>query len=270
MSHAAESTEIHPTAVVHRTARLGAGVKVGPYTIIHEETELGDGTRVGSSCSVGPFTRLGAENEVHHHASVGGDPQDRLHKGEKTWLVAGDRNQFREFTTINRGTMKSDGYTRIGSGNLFMACSHVAHDCIIGDRVVMANNALIAGHVVIEDGAILNGAAGVQQFTTIGRMAYIGGLTRIVHDVPPFMIVEGNPAKVWKVNIVGLQRNGFSEDQVTALREAHRLIFRSRRPRSEILDELEGAPGVTPEVGELVAFLRRTDRGANGRAREGT
>ena len=137
-----------------------------------------------------------------------------------------------------------------------MACSHVAHDCVLGDHIILANNVLLAGHVIVEDGAILNGAAAVQQFTTIGRLAYVGGLTRIVQDVPPFMVVEGNPAKVWKANIVGLQRNGYSEDQIAALRDAHRVIFRSKQPRAEILGRDRRRTGpMTPEVGELVAFL---------------
>lgn len=260
---------VHPTAVVHRGTVLGAGVTIGPYTVVHEGCEIGAGTRIGSNCTIGPWTRMGARNVVSSHAAVGGDPQDRLYKGEKTWLVMGDQNEVREFATINRGTMKGDGTTRIGNRNLLMACSHVAHDCILGDQIVLANNVLLAGHVVIEDCAILNGAAAVQQFTTIGRLAYVGGLTRIVQDVPPFMVVEGNPAKVWKANIVGLQRNGYSEEQIAALREAHRIIFRSKHPRAKTLASFEQDGNMTPEVGELIAFLNRVERGTFGRARNG-
>jgi UDP-N-acetylglucosamine acyltransferase len=264
-----DATEVHPTAVIHPTAVLDAGVKIGPYTVVNEGTEIGAGTTIGASCTIGPWTRIGARNAIHSHAAVGGDPQDRLYKGEKTWLVVGDENEIREFATLNRGTHKGDGYTRVGNKNLLMACSHVAHDCILGDRIILANNVLLAGHVVVEDGAILNGAAAVQQFTTIGRLAYVGGLTRIVQDVPPFMVVEGNPAKVWKANIVGLQRNGYSEDQIAALREAHRIIFRSKSPRAHVLAEISGNGPLTPEVGELVAFLNRMERGMFGRARNG-
>src|SRR5262245_43282040 len=263
------ATEIHPTAVVHPTAALDAGVRVGPYTVVHEGVEIGAGTTVGSNCTIGPHTRIGTKNLIHSHAAVGGDPQDRLYRGEKTWLVVGDQNEIREFATINRGTLKGDGYTRIGHKNLLMACSHVAHDCVLGDHIVLANNVLLAGHVVVEDGAILNGAAAVQQFTTIGRLSYVGGLTRIVQDVPPFMVVEGNPAKVWKANIVGLQRNGYSDDQIAALREAHRIICRSKSPRAHVLAEISGNGPMTPEVGELVAFLNRMERGMFGRARNG-
>jgi UDP-N-acetylglucosamine acyltransferase len=263
------STEVHATAVVHPSAVLGSGVRIGPYAVIHEDVEIGAGTSVGAGSIIGPHTRLGENNVVHAHAAVGGDPQDRLFRGETTWLAVGDGNEIREFATINRGTSKGDRFTRVGHGNLLMACSHVAHDCVLGDRIVLANNVLLAGHVVVEDGAILNGAAAVQQFTTVGRLAYVGGLTRIVQDVPPFMVVEGNPAKVWKTNVVGLQRNGYSEEQIAALREAHRIIFRSRKPRAEVLSEFEKNGATTPEVAELLDFLKRAELGTFGRARNG-
>jgi UDP-N-acetylglucosamine acyltransferase len=259
---------IHATAVVHPSAELDQGVEVGPYAVIEANTTIGAGTRVGPGAVIGPNTRMGAENVVYQHASVGADPQDLTYRGEETFLVVGDRNRIREFVTVNRGTHKGDGFTRVGNGNLLMACCHVAHDCLLGDHVVMANNALLAGHVTVEDRAIINGAAAVQQFTTIGRLSYVGGLTRIVHDVPPFMIVEGNPSKVRKVNTVGLRRNGYTEEQISALREAHRRIYRSRRPRAQILDELEASAELTPEVAELSRFLRRVERGSRGRSRE--
>jgi len=261
-------TVIHPTAVIHPSAELGVGVSIGPYAVIHENTTIGDYSRVGSGAQVGPNTALGERNEIHAHASVGSDPQDLSYRGEETFLVMGDANRVREYVTLNRGTRKGDAYTRIGHHSLFMACCHVAHDCRIGSFVVMANNVLLAGHVTVGDHAILNGAAGVQQFTTIGRLSYVGGRTRIVHDVPPFMVVEGNPSKVRKVNTVGLHRKGYLPHQIDALREAHRRIFRSRRPRSMILDELEAEPQITPEVRELCLFLRRVERGHRGRSRE--
>lgn len=264
----AKPSMIHPTAMVHPTADLGPGVEIGPYAVVHERCVVGAGTHLGAYAVIGPNVRMGRENRIWHHASVGSDPQDLSYAGEDTTLVMGDANGVREFVTLNRGTRKGDGITRIGSHCLFMACCHVAHDCVIGDHVVMANNVLLAGHVVVEDRAIINGAAGVQQFSTIGRLSYVGGLTRIVHDVPPFMVVEGNPSKVRKVNTVGLERNDFSEPQIEALREAFRRVFRSRRPRSEILSEVESDPGLTPEVAELCRFLRRMEQGRMGRSRE--
>jgi UDP-N-acetylglucosamine acyltransferase len=269
MSDQSTITEVHPTAVVHPTSVLDLGVKVGPYSVVHEGCEIGAGTTLGAGSIIGPYARIGARNAIFAHAAVGGDPQDRLYRGERTWLIVGDENEIREFATLNRGTMKGDGTTRVGHRNLLMACSHVAHDCILGDQVVLANNVLLAGHVVVEDHAILNGAAAVQQFTTIGRLAYVGGLTRVVQDVPPFMVVEGNPAKVWKANVVGLRRNGFSEDQIGTLKEAHRQIFRSKKPRAETLEEIESAGPLPPEVAELVRFLKRAESGTYGRARNG-
>ncbi|NRA95911.1 MAG: acyl-ACP--UDP-N-acetylglucosamine O-acyltransferase [Planctomycetes bacterium] len=253
---------------MHPTVELGAEVRIDAYAVVGENTVLGDRCRIDSFAVVGPNTWLGNDNRVYHHAAVGSDPQDLSYGDEETYLVMGDGNRVREFVTINRGTIKGDKYTRIGSGNLFMACCHVAHDCLIGDHVVLANNVLLAGHVTVEGGAIVNGAAGVQQFSTIGRLSYVGGLTRIVHDVPPFMIVEGNPSKVRKVNTVGLTRAGYADDQISALRDAHRRLYRSRRPRSEILTALESESSVSAEVAELCQFLRRVERGQRGRSRE--
>jgi UDP-N-acetylglucosamine acyltransferase len=263
-----DAARVHPTAVVEDGVQLEDGVEIGPYAVIRTGTILGAGTRVGAHAVVGPNARLGRGNRVFSHASVGADPQDLSYRGEETWLVMGDGNTVRESVTINRGTSKGDGVTRIGHGCLFMACCHVAHDCRIGDGVILANNVLLAGHVVVQDHAILNGAAGVQQFATIGRFAYVGGLSRIVHDVAPFMVVEGHPSRVRKVNSVGLQRGGFTQAQIEALREAHRLLFRSKRPKAEVIAELDGAPGATPEVQELCEFLRRMERGRAGRAQE--
>jgi UDP-N-acetylglucosamine acyltransferase len=259
---------VHPTAVIHRTAHLGEDVQVGPYVVVEANAIIGDHCILEAFSVVGRNTKMGSNNTLHHHAAVGTDPQDLSFRGEDTFLVMGDGNRVREFVTINRGTSKADGYTRIGNGNLLMACCHVAHDCTLGDYVVMANNALIAGHVTIENRAIINGAAGVQQFSTIGTLSYVGGLTRIVHDVPPFMVVEGNPSKVRKVNTVGLKRNGFQDEQIATLKEAHRRLDRSRRPRSEILAEMETEAIASQEVSTLIAFLRRVEQGHQGRSRE--
>ncbi len=262
-----QATTIDPSASIHPTVRIGRNVKIGPGCVIGSEVVIGDGTVLKSHCVIGSFTKIGSNNTLYPFSTVGGDPQDLQWHGEETYLVMGDRNVVREGVTINRGTHKGDGTTRIGSGNLFMANAHVAHDCVIGDHVVMANNTLLAGHVVVEDRAILNGAAAVHQFTTIGQLAYVGGLTRIVQDVPPFMIVEGNPSKVRKVNVVGLQRLGYSEEVIFALKEAFRLLFRSRRPRSEIMGEMEDHGVEYAEVRELLEFLKRMERGRYGRSR---
>jgi UDP-N-acetylglucosamine acyltransferase len=262
-----QTTTIDPTARIDPTAQVGANVSIGPYCVVGAGCVVGDGTILKSHCAIGPNTTLGRNNTVYPFASVGGDPQDLLWHGEETYLVVGDRNVFREGVTVNRGTSKGDGFTRVGNGNLIMACAHIAHDCLLGDHIVMANNVLLAGHVIVEDRAIVNGSAGVHQFTTIGRLSYVGGLSRIVQDVPPYMIVEGHPSAVRKINIVGLQRHGYSEAAIQALKDAHRQLFRSRTPRAEVLAELEARPGNTPEVVELLTFLRRVERGLHGRSR---
>lgn len=262
-----DTTAIDPTARIDATAQIGEGVSIGAYSVVGPNSRLGQGTVLKNHVTIGPNTVLGSNNTIYPHAVVGGDPQDLLWHGEETYLTMGDRNVVREGVTINRGTMKGDGYTRVGNGNLLMAYAHVAHDCLLGDHVIMANNSLLAGHVIVHDRAILNGAAAVHQFTTIGRLCYVGGLTRIVQDVPPFMIVEGNPSKVRKVNLVGLQRLGVSADRIREIREAFRVIYRSRKPRAEIIAELEQAGDISAEVRELVDFLKQVNRGRHGRSR---
>jgi len=261
------TTKIHPTAVVAPGAELGTGVVIGPHSVIGPRVKIGDGTLVGPQVVIDGVTIVGRDNRFLGQANIGGDPQDLSYEDEPTELVMGDRNTVREFVTVNRGTIKGGGVTRVGSGCLFMACSHVAHDCEIGDGVLLGNNVLLAGHVAVEQGAIVNGAAAAHQFVTIGRNAYVGGLTRVIQDVPPFMILEGHPARVRKVNVIGLERAGIALDEVHALRRAFRRLFRGEETRTAALVELESEPGGTL-VRELVAALRRTELGLKGRYRE--
>lgn len=262
------SATVHPTAHVDPSARLADGVVVGPFAYVGPEVELGAGTELLPHAVVHGWTRMGAGNRVHSFATLGGDPQDVSYRGEVVRLEVGDRNVFREGVTVSRGTRKEQGLTRIGSGNLLMACSHVGHDCAVGDGAILGNNVLLAGHVHVEDRAILNGAAAVHHFTTIGRLSYVGGLSRIVMDVPPFMVVEGHPARVVKVNVVGMQRAGLAAERIKSVREAHRALWRSDQlVREKTLDRLE-RDSPTPEMLELVGFLRRQMAGRQGRARE--
>lgn len=261
------TTKIHPTAVVAKGAELGRDVVVGPHSVIGAQVKIGDGTVVGPQVVIDGVTTVGRENRFFGQANVGGDPQDLSYEDEPTELVMGDRNTVREFVTVNRGTIKGGGVTRVGNGCLFMACSHVAHDCEIGDGVLLGNNVLLAGHVAVESGAIVNGAAAAHQFVTIGRNAYVGGLTRVIQDVPPFMILEGHPARVRKVNVIGLERAGIPLDEVHALRRAFRRLFRGEETRAVALAELEAEPGGAL-VRELVTALRRTELGLKGRYRE--
>ena len=262
------SATVHPTAHVDPTATLADGVTIGPCASVGPQSEIGPGTELLPHAAVHGWTRLGEGNRVHSFATLGGDPQDVSYRGEVVRLEVGDRNVFREGVTVSRGTFKEQGVTRVGSGCLLMACSHVGHDCAVGDGVILGNNVLLAGHVHVEARSILNGAAAVHHFTSIGRLAYVGGLSRIVMDVPPFMVVEGHPARVVKVNVVGMQRAGVPAERIRSVREAHRALWRSDQlVREKTLDRLE-RDEPTPEVLELVGFLRRQMAGRQGRARE--
>lgn len=259
---------ISPKCHIESGAEIGEDVEIGPFCYIGEKVKIGNGCRLIHSVTITGNTTLGEKNIVFPYAVLGSPPQDLKYKGEDTRLVLGEGNMVREFVTMNMGTAQGGGETRVGSHCLFMACSHVAHDCKVGNNVIMANNVLLAGHVRVEDRAILNGAAAINQYTTIGTLAFIGGLTRIVQDVPPYMIVEGNPSKVRGVNVVGLRRNGFSEEEISALKKAHREIFRKTLVRREILDEIEREETLSPAVRYLVHFLRAAEHGKQGRAQE--
>lgn len=261
------STKIHPTAVIADGAELGLDVVIGPYSVIGAHVRIGDGTLVGPQVVIDGVTTIGRENRFLGQANIGGAPQDLSYEDEPTQLSLGDRNTVREFVTINRGTIKGGGVTRVGSGCLFMACSHVAHDCEIGDGVQLGNNVLLAGHVEVGRNAIVNGAAAAHQFVTIGRNAYVGGLTRVIQDVPPFVILEGHPARVRKLNVIGLERAGLPAEEIHALRLAFRRLFRGQETRSRVLakveQELKGSL-----VSELIQSLRNTELGLKGRYRE--
>ena len=263
------SAHVDPTASVDPTAQLADGVVVGPHAYIGPQVSLGPGTEVLHHGSVHGWTRMGAGNRVWPYACIGGDPQDLGYKGDESRLEVGDRNVFREGVTVSRGTSKEQRLTRIGSDCLLMACSHVGHDCVIGDSVILSNNVLLAGHCHVEERAILGGAAAVHHFTSIGKLAFVGGLSRIYMDVPPFMIVEGHPARVVKVNLVGLKRAGLDEERIRAVRRAFKELWRGDQlVREKVLDRLERDPAATEEVRYLVAFLRRQMEGPHGRGRE--
>jgi UDP-N-acetylglucosamine acyltransferase len=260
-------TKIHPTAVIAPGAELGLDVTIGPYSVIGGQVRIGEGTVVGPQVVIDGVTTIGRENRFLGQANIGGAPQDLSYEDEPTQLWLGDRNTVREFVTINRGTLKGGGITRIGSDCLFMACSHVAHDCEIGDAVQLGNNVLLAGHVAVGKNAIVNGAAAAHQFVTIGRNAYVGGLTRVIQDVPPFLILEGHPARVRKVNVIGLERAGFAPEEIHELRQAFRRLFRSDETRSRMLTQVAGE-SQSALVRELVQSMRNTELGQKGRYRE--
>lgn len=262
------ATEIHSTALISPGAELGTGVTVGPYAVIGPAVKIGDGTRIGPHVVIDGVTSIGEQNVIVGQANLGGAPQDISYRGEPTMLEIGDRNMIREFVTINRGTVKGGAITSIGNECLLMACCHVAHDCEIGDKVILANNVMLAGHARVGTGASISGGSGGQQFVTIGDYAYVGGMSRCVQDVPPFMIVEGHPSRARGVNVIGLARAGFAEDDIESLRVAFRRIFRSGLPRARSLELMRSDPEASPHVLQLVEALERTERGAKGRYRE--
>ncbi len=262
------ATQVHPTAVVHPDAELGTDVVIGPYSVIGPTVRIGDRTRLGPHVVVDGVTSLGADNAVVGQANLGGPPQDLSYKNEPTQLEIGDRNTIREFVTINRGTVKGGGITRIANDCLFMACSHVAHDCDVRDRVIMANCVLLAGHCFVGQGANISGAAAAHHFVTIGAYAYIGGMSRVNQDVPPFMLLEGHPSRVRGVNEIGLSRAGFVAADIERLWSAYRLLYRSGDPKRRTIDALREDPSMPQLVRDLLLNLEQTEQGQKGRYRE--
>ena len=262
------SPDVHPSAVIGKNVDLAPGVVVGPCCVVMDHAALGPDTRLVAQTTVGEHTRMGARNTVFPGAFVGGPPQDLKYAGGATSLEVGDDNVIRESVTINRGTETGGGATRIGNGCLLMACCHIAHDCQIEDNVIMGNNVLLAGHIHIASRAYICGGAAMHHFSSVGELAYVGGLTRIVHDVPPFLVVEGNPAEVRGVNAIGMKRAGHSPEAIKALKDAFRTIYRSDLTRVEACEKLEGDAPLPAEVVALLDFLARSDQGKQGRYRE--
>ena len=248
------SLNVHPTAIVHPGAKIGRGVEIGPFCLIGEHVEIGDGTKLLANVIVNGFTKIGDQNEIHPFAVIGASSQDKKYGGEVSYVRIGARNVIREFVTINRGTGVGSE-TIIGDDNHLLAYVHIAHNCRIGNRVVMSNLSQVAGHVSVGDAANIGGMVGVHQFVRIGRMAMIGGLSKVVQDIPPFMLVEGNPTAVYGLNSIGLRRSGVSAASVAELKEAHRLLYRSNSNLKGVLEKLR-ARIHTPEGKELVAFLQ--------------
>ncbi len=252
---------IHPTALVDSRAELGADVEIGPYAIIEGPVRLGDRVQVHAHGMVRGHTELGPECVIHPFACIGGDPQDLKYRGEPTRLVVGARNTFRENSTANRGTAASGGITRIGNDNLFMASTHVAHDCVVGDHCVFANSVAIAGHVTIQDRVVLGGLAAVHQYGRIGRCAMVGGGGMAAQDVPPFTIAQGDRARLVGLNVVGLRRAGFSREVMSALKGAYRELFQAGMPTRIASEQVRAFYHDVPEVLELVAVLESSQRG---------
>ena len=253
---------IHPTAIVDPKAEIGEGVDIGPYSIIQEDVVMGDGTRVGPHVFIGRGTRVGKECQIFQFASIGEGPQALIYHGEKTSLLIGDHNVIRECVTLNRGTVQGNGKTVIGNGNLFMAYSHVGHDCIIGNHVILANSAALAGHILLEDHATIGGLSAVHQFCRVGTHAFVSGMTGVAQDLLPYMLASGNRARLFGLNTVGLKRFKFSETAVKALKKAYRILFRSSLTLEKALSQIrDDEISKVPEVQHLLQFIQETKRG---------
>lgn len=251
---------IHPTAVIHPRATVGANCQIGPYCVIGEHVTLGDDCNLHSHVVIDGHTTLGRANKIFPFASIGLQTQDLKWAGGVTWTRIGDGNTFREYVTIHSAT-RDGGATVIGSHNHILAYGHVAHDVVLGNHIVMSNVGTLAGHVVVEDHAIVGGLAAVHQFCRIGRMAIIGGCSKVVQDVPPFMLADGNPAVTRTVNKVGLERNGVSSEAQNALRLAYKILFREGLTISNALVRIEAEIPPLPEVRHLIEFTRASSRG---------
>jgi UDP-N-acetylglucosamine acyltransferase len=252
---------IHPTAIIHEGAELDEHVQVGPYTVIGAEVRIGSGTTVGPHTVIEGLTEIGCDNRIFQFASIGAIPQDLKYAGEKTRLIIGDGNSIREFTTIHLGTEAGGGETLIGNNNLLMAYSHVAHDCRLGDHCILANCATLGGHVEVHDYAILGGLSAVHQFCRIGSHCMISGGSMVGKDILPFTIAQGDRAKPVGINLVGLQRRGFSEKVIRDLKMAFKIMFRSGINTHEALEKIRGEMQLTPELKIFLEFFEKSERG---------
>ncbi len=252
---------IHPTAVVEPGAQVDPSCEIGPFAFVGAGVTLGPRTTLAPHAVVTGQTVLGADNRVFSHAVVGGVPQDLKYKGEPTRLEIGDRNTFREFTTINTGTVGGGGVTTIGNGCLFMANSHVGHDCQVGDGAIVANSVALAGHVTVEDHVHLGGLSAVHQFCRIGRLSFVSGITGVIMDVAPYCTVAGARAELGGLNVIGLQRAGMTEEQVGRVKQAYKILFRQGLKAEEAVVQLKAELGQHPEVAHLIAFVEGSKRG---------
>jgi len=251
---------IHPTALVHKNARVADTAEIGPFAVIDEFVSIGEATSVGAHCTITGHTSIGKNNRIFSCASLGSQPQDLKFKGETSYLEIGDNNIIRESCMFNPGTGEG-GKTVIGSDNLFMACTHVAHDCIVGDHNIIANGSVLAGHVVVESHILISGLVAVHQFVHIGKMAIIGGCSKVVQDIPPFCTADGHPARIYGLNLVGLRRNNVARQTIKELGQAFKIVFDSGLTPKRGLEKLAEAKPACEEVAYLVNFIKNSSRG---------
>lgn len=252
---------IDPKAIIDNKAELDDNVSVGPFSVIGPDVKIGAGTVIGPHVIIKGPTRIGKDNRIYQFSSIGEDPQDRKYAAEVTRLEIGDRNTIREFVTMHRGTKQDRGVTQIGHDNLFMAYTHVAHDCLIGNQVIMANGASLAGHVRLNSHAILGGFTLVHQFTQIGQYSFSAMGSAITQDIPPFVMVGGRPTRPHGINSVGMERNGIAAEDIRLIRKAYKMIYKMNLRMEEAIERMEDLAGDSKELSEMVSFLRNVTRG---------
>jgi UDP-N-acetylglucosamine acyltransferase len=258
---------IHPTAIVADGAELGADVEIGPYSVIDDHVKIGDGTQIGANVRILENTTIGKKCEIHYGAVVGGVPQDKKFHGEKTETIIGNENVIREYVTINRGTEGGGAKTVLGDRNLIMSYVHIAHDCILANDIILASYTALTGHVVVDDFAATSGMVGIHHFCRIGKMAYVGGMSKVTQDVPPYVTADGNPCRNRALNLVGLRRNALSPGAIAALKEAYRVLFMDKRGNlSDVIESFKESEEYSfDEVKHLVKFIE--ERSLNTKAR---
>ncbi|MBW5827298.1 acyl-ACP--UDP-N-acetylglucosamine O-acyltransferase [Yersinia kristensenii] len=252
---------IHPSSIVEEGAVIGAGVRIGPFCFVGSQVEIGAGTELKSHVVVNGITKIGSDNQIYQFASIGEANQDLKYAGEPTRVEIGDRNRIRESVSIHRGTVQGGGLTKVGSDNLLMINAHIAHDCIIGNRCILANNATLGGHVEIDDFAIIGGMTAIHQFCVIGAHVMVGGCSGVAQDVPPYVIAQGNHATPFGINIEGLKRRGFDKESLHAIRNAYKLLYRSGRTLDEVKPEIAELAEQHPSVQAFIDFFARSTRG---------
>lgn len=255
-------------AVIDPRAEIDVDVEIGPFCVVGPQVRIGKGTRLENGVTLMGHTTVGEYNHFYPGVVIGGEPQDLSYRGSDTEVIIGDHNTFRESVTVNRATEKEDGVTAIGDHNYLMACTHVAHDCRLGSHIIIANGTLLGGHVHVHDHASLSGGVAVHHYATIGGYSFVAGLSRVLHDVPPFMLVDGHPTRPRCINVVALKRNDFSSQAIGCLAEAHRLLYRAKVGLDHAREILRGNNQLVPQVNELLGFVQTQQEGQHGRARE--
>jgi UDP-N-acetylglucosamine acyltransferase len=254
-------SKIHPTAIIDSQVRLGNDVEIGPFCIIENDVEIGDNVFIGARVTIHSGSRIGNGTRILDGAIIGMEPQDLKYKGEKTLVIIGENTQIRQMAAIERGTATGTGYTTVGNNTLIMSLAHIAHDCQVGNNVIISHGSGLAGHVIVEDRVVIGGLAGVHQFCRVGAMAMIGGVSKVTKNVPPYILVDGIPAKAASVNIVGLRRGGLTPEVRAEIKKAYKILYRNGNTVSQAIEEIEQNLQGYPEIDHFLRFLRDVGRG---------